>query len=692
MSKIGPEPELQSSASDSTTFDPTKPSVPISYPIKTLEELESRSYFESFHYPFNRASVPLQSGTLPNRPRLLVCHDMAGGYGDDKWVQGGTNPEAFDLSHWYLMDVFVYFSHNLVALPPPCWTNTAHLHGVKVLGTFITEWDEGRVIANKLLSTKESSQMYAERLAELAVALGFDGWLLNMEVSLGASKIPNLKEFVSHLTQKMHSSIPGSLVIWYDSITIDGNLNWQDQLNEKNKPFFDVCDGIFVNYTWKDLNVCLLHYVYCFTDISIQESYPSLSAAAAGDRKYDVYMGIDVFGRGTFGGGQWNTNVALDVLKKDDVSAALFAPGWVYESKQPPDYQTAKTHWWSLVEKSWGVAQHYPKTLPFSSNFDQGHGYHFSVDGEQVLDTPWNNISCQGFQPHLEFKPADAIQVLVDFKEPSYGGGSSITFKGNLEEDSEFRNNLFSGELHLQDSPLHLTYSVKSDSNSLLGLCLEFYSLAGERKSVLLAPREANRFSSTFNEVVITRQLEHLGTSQGWVVHKASIKISGQNLTKIGFVCYRPESRIVQRTSNRSSTEYYAVLGHISIKTSEHNLQFPPAGSWLVEGHYTEWDASSKGSKTVSVKITWKLKDGNGSAFPKYNIYAEKIAGKVVPGQAAAREFLGVALVEAFYVASFAVDSDNIGVKFIIQVCGIDGSSQKVDDSPFYRLEAPKAL
>jgi mannosyl-glycoprotein endo-beta-N-acetylglucosaminidase len=36
------------------------------------------------------------------------------------------------------------------------------------------------------------------------------------------------------------------------------------------------------------------------------------------------------------------TNVALDVLKKDDVSAAIFAPGWVYETKQPPDFQTAQ--------------------------------------------------------------------------------------------------------------------------------------------------------------------------------------------------------------------------------------------------------------------------------------------------------------------------------------------------------------
>ena len=52
------------------------------------------------------------------------------------------------------------------------------LCNVKVLGTFITEWDEGRVACNELLLTKESAHMYAERLAELAVALGFDGWLV----------------------------------------------------------------------------------------------------------------------------------------------------------------------------------------------------------------------------------------------------------------------------------------------------------------------------------------------------------------------------------------------------------------------------------------------------------------------------------------------------------------------------------
>ncbi|KAK9742309.1 hypothetical protein RND81_03G162900 [Saponaria officinalis] len=380
------------SSPESTQFDPSKPSIPISYPIKTLDDLLQRSYFDSFHFPFNKSSPSDDHNHddddhhgdggkwgLQNRQRILVCHDMAGGYGDDKWVQGGTNANAYGIWHWYLIDVFVYFSHSLVTLPPPTWVNAAHKHGTKVLGTFITEWDEGKLICDKMLSTKEYAQTCAERLTELAVALGFDGWLINMEVTLNVAQIENLKEFVKHLTDTMHSLKPGSLVIWYDSVTIYGDLDWQDQLNDKNKPFFDLCDGIFTNYTWKEDN-------------------PRLSADVAGDRKFDVYMGIDVFGRNTYGGGQWDTNVALDVIKRNDVSAAIFAPGWVYETNQPPDFQTAQNRWWSLIEKSWEVLRNYPNSLPFYSDFDQGRGHHMYVEGRQVSTADWCNLSNQSLQ------------------------------------------------------------------------------------------------------------------------------------------------------------------------------------------------------------------------------------------------------------------------------------------------------
>ncbi|KAJ7959600.1 Cytosolic endo-beta-N-acetylglucosaminidase [Quillaja saponaria] len=673
-------------------FDPTEPSVPISYPIKTLHELESRSYFESFHYPFNKASVPLQSGfssssSLPNRRRLLVCHDMAGGYGDDKWVQGGTNPDAYAIWHWHLIDVFVYFSHSLVTLPPPCWTNTAHLHGVKVLGTFITEWEEGKLVCDKLLSTKESAQMYAQRLVELALSLGFDGWLINMEVNLNPLQISNLKEFVNHLSVTMHSSLPGSLVIWYDSVTIDGQLSWQDQLNDNNKTFFDICDGIFVNYTWK-------------------EQYPSLSAAVAGDRKFDVYMGIDVFGRNTYGGGQWNVNAALDVLKKDDVSAAIFAPGWVYEIKQPPNFQTANNGWWSLVEKSWGYLRNHQKVLPFYTNFDQGRGYHFSVDGGEVSDAPWCNISCQTLQPLLDVADnviPDAIKVLVDFKEASYGGGGNLTFKGTLNDNNCFRTRIFQGEILFGNLSVLIIYSVKSEGNSLLGLVLEFSSTADERVSILLASRGAAQFSTKYTKVIMTSQFKKQGTLPGWVIHESSISMNGYRLTEVHAVCYKsiPELNELGLESGSdchdtispcsSLSNYFAILGHITIKTPEHNSEFQPSNSWLVDGEHIKWTPGSQFSKNLSIKLTWKLKDGNHSIFPNYNIYVTKVpegndspAGTLQPVQ----EFLGTAQVNFFYVSNLEVSSSTSSLRFTIQACVVDGTNQKLNDSPCFILEA----
>ncbi len=40
-------------------------------------------------------------------------------------------------------------------------------------------------------------------------------------------------------------------MLWYDSVTEAGHLEWQNALTAKNKTFFEACDGIFLNYTWK---------------------------------------------------------------------------------------------------------------------------------------------------------------------------------------------------------------------------------------------------------------------------------------------------------------------------------------------------------------------------------------------------------------------------------------------------------
>ena len=154
--------------------------------------------------------VWMQPTDPPDRPKLLVCHDYAGGYIEHSWPEvrctnagkrqrgmldhvhtltcshqmlqrcGGDMRSAYRLSHWRCIDTFVYFSHHLVTLPPTGWVKAAHLHGTKVsmyrsadnpsivasmacavsqgmqcrqvLGTFITEWDAGKAVCSQLFT------------------------------------------------------------------------------------------------------------------------------------------------------------------------------------------------------------------------------------------------------------------------------------------------------------------------------------------------------------------------------------------------------------------------------------------------------------------------------------------------------------------------------------------------------------
>lgn len=53
--------------------------------------------------------------------------------------------------------------------------------------------------------------------------------------------------------------------------------------------FFDACDGIFLNYNWDESK--------------LQNSYNM----ADSKRVHDVFVGVDVFGRGCPGGGGYNS-------------------------------------------------------------------------------------------------------------------------------------------------------------------------------------------------------------------------------------------------------------------------------------------------------------------------------------------------------------------------------------------------
>ena len=62
----------------------------------------------------------------------------------------------FNFNH---IDYFNYFSHFLVTIPPPAWTNICHQFGVLSLGVIITEGEGGVSLNYKLLQGHNNNRI-----------------------------------------------------------------------------------------------------------------------------------------------------------------------------------------------------------------------------------------------------------------------------------------------------------------------------------------------------------------------------------------------------------------------------------------------------------------------------------------------------------------------------------------------------
>ncbi|XP_011301389.1 cytosolic endo-beta-N-acetylglucosaminidase [Fopius arisanus] len=321
---------------------------------------ESLRSSAEYVYPGNE--LEKSSGTLTRlnrheQPRTIVCHDMKGGYLEDRFINGSSDNTCYTFYHWSIIDTFIYFSHHMVTIPPFGWINAAHKHGVKVLGTLITEHKDGEAIWDEVLSSPEKTTRFADALITLTKFYGFEGWLLNVENKIKLEDIERLQFFIRHLTNGLRKDVADSEVIWYDSIIHDGSLNWQNQLNDKNQLFFDCCDGIFLNYNWND-----------------EKLKSSREIAARNGRLRDVYVGLDVWGRGCPGGGGFNSIHALERIRKFELSVAIFAPGWTHENFGPSTFEKIENIFWAQLAPLLyiHVPMYYNET--FNTSFCRGYG------------------------------------------------------------------------------------------------------------------------------------------------------------------------------------------------------------------------------------------------------------------------------------------------------------------------------
>uniref|UniRef100_A0A3P9HP78 Cytosolic endo-beta-N-acetylglucosaminidase n=1 Tax=Oryzias latipes TaxID=8090 RepID=A0A3P9HP78_ORYLA len=550
--RYGPSP-LPARHYDPDTTEPT------SCGLHTMEEL--LSWRRSEANPFNVASVPL----APREPslgscqrRTLVSHDMMGGYLDDRFIQGTNAETPYAFYHWCCIDIFNYFTHQLVSIPPVQWTNAAHKHGVIVLGTFITEWTDGATKCEAFLKDEESYRSVADKLVQISQCYGFDGWLINIENPLSEAAVSNAPPFLQYLTEQMHERVPSSLVLWYDSVIQSGELKWQNELNQSNRMFFDSCDGFFTNYNWTEQSL---------------ESMKDYSGVQG--RQADVYVGVDVFARGEVVGGMLETNKALELIRKHNFSAAIFAPGWVYESlEDKTEFRQKQDGFWALLSEYLYV--HRPATpLPFASSFCQGFGEALYWSGQKEKMSSWFNLSAQDLQPLYLQRDLEGGGWLRRSGCPldAWSGGCSLLLDGLIPANlsATVCARIFSLHVPLDSRILvALIYKASPGISVSLQLSTDVHHFPPndqrDAKTISLTPEALD------NGHHLMKHFTHLHldgnrTADGWTFRGSEVELRGCILRDVGV--------LIQRDGKPGDVPFSCRLGKIMV-VDVASLEAPP--------------------------------------------------------------------------------------------------------------------
>ncbi|KAG6820456.1 hypothetical protein H0H93_000210 [Arthromyces matolae] len=406
------------------------------------------------------------------------------------------------------------FSHHRVTVPPPGWITAAHRHGAKILGTLIFEGDaeedclrllvghlpksiHGPAKSSSGSNTLPLSPHYARRLAELAAQRGFDGYLLNFECPLrgGPEQARTLAAWITVLQAEILAKVGShGETHWYDSVIFTGRLAWQDRLNSLNLPFFLSSTTIFTNYTWPPSYPNTTAQYFLSLDPTLTGNAEDSQPGTAKKALNDIYMGVDVWGRGSHGGGGFGSYKAITHIAPDTLglSVALFGQGWTWETEQDKPGFTWES-WWEYDRKLWvgpisgevkvpdtprrqgepecphgpykPIASFFPHNpppdpldLPFHTTFSPGVGRAWFVNGINVFPSPngWTDIDKQCSigdllwpVPAVKWDDGDRVcplpQVVPAIAfEDAWNGGSSLSLDivcpGSEEEDAMFRS------------------------------------------------------------------------------------------------------------------------------------------------------------------------------------------------------------------------------------------------------------
>lgn len=163
-------------------------------------------------------------------------------------------------SYWQYIDKLVYWGgsagEGIIVPPSPDVIDAAHKNGVPVLGTifFPQEVSGGKIEWLNQFLQKDAKGNFpiVDKLIEVADKYGFDGWFINQETDTSVTSFDDAKEgkeakqtndgltkkhadLMRELIAQYKKKAKDSEIMWYDSMTSDGKMDWQNALTDQNQ-------------------------------------------------------------------------------------------------------------------------------------------------------------------------------------------------------------------------------------------------------------------------------------------------------------------------------------------------------------------------------------------------------------------------------------------------------------------------
>ncbi|MFW8052090.1 endo-beta-N-acetylglucosaminidase [Vagococcus fluvialis] len=644
------------------------------------EDLLAWDYNQDLDAKYNVSRIPLadrvdkkelpKSNDTQNEEMKVVALSIMNGSTSGNAPRGLNNFDANVFSNWQYIDQLVYWGgssgEGIIVPPSPDVIDAAHKNGVPVLGTiFFPQTAHGGKIEwlDTFLEKDDNGEFpIVDKMIEVADVYGFDGWFINQETDTEVTSFDDAKEGKKEeapkeggLTKK-HADLMQELIaefkekaddkqdiMWYDSMTSEGKMDWQNALTDENKAYMvdadmkPLSDSMFLNFWWS-------------TDELAKEDLLTKSNQKAKEidiNPYDLFAGIDVQENGYATPVKWD--LFTDDAGKPLTSLGLYVPSWTYASSSNPDeFQEKENVFWVNGEQdatkgklpeegewpgisTFAVEQTAITSLPFTTNFNLGNGYNYFIDGEKVSSMEWNNRSMQDIMPthrwNFKHGKGNNLAVTMDYTD-AYQGGNSLKLRGTMNKNEPSTMKLYETKLKF-DKETTFTTTAK----------------ASEKTDIKLVV--------TYDD----------GKTESFKADKAI----GEDWTTVTFDVKKAANKTVtaidyELTAQETSDTYEFKFGQLAVKPKMKNDSLSVSGLEIEDAIFDEEESNYAG-----VRLIWD--DIESDSLASYEIYRVN--------EDDTRSFLGTTVSNNFYVNALERQEKVTKTKFEVIPVNTNGERGK---------------